>query len=178
RSQLTLGVNFFDATNNDNNIPDSNFLLWRTQAQYVRLVANDTLLVLRGDLQLSTEPLLSLNQISLGGLNSVRGYPQDYLLIDNGFFGSAELRLPIFKAEKIKGLLQIIPFIDYGIGWTNSSFPNPDPNNLLGIGIGLQWQMGDNLNARFDWGIPLTDVNVEEDTWNEQGLYFSVDYRF
>ncbi|ELS00294.1 ShlB/FhaC/HecB family hemolysin secretion/activation protein, partial [Gloeocapsa sp. PCC 73106] len=31
RSQLTLGVNFFDATNNDNNIPDSNFLLWRTQ---------------------------------------------------------------------------------------------------------------------------------------------------
>jgi len=177
-SQFSIGVNAFNATINSDGIPDSNFFLWRGQGQYVRLLAEDTLLVVRSDVQLSNEPLLAIQQFSVGGLGSVRGYRQDLLLTDNGFLLSTEIRLPILRAPEVEGLLQIIPFIDFGLGWNNGQFPDPSPNTLVGVGVGLLWQMGETFNARFDWGIPLVPVNTPKDSLNEQGLYFSINVRF
>lgn len=176
RSQFSVGLGIFDATVNDN-LPDSKFFAWRGQGQYVRSLAPNTLLVLRSEFQLASDELVPLEQFSLGGFNTVRGYRQDFLLTDNAMFVSAEVRLPILRVSEVAGVLQIVPFIDFGFGWNNGSLPNPDPNGLAGIGLGLQWQMGERLNARFDWGIPLTDMNIEERTWQENGLYFSVNYR-
>ena len=76
RSQFNLGLNVFNATVN-NEPPDTRFFSWRGQGQYVRVLAPQTLLVLRSDLQLSTRALVPLEQFALGGLNSVRGYRQD-----------------------------------------------------------------------------------------------------
>jgi hemolysin activation/secretion protein len=103
--------------------------------------------VLRSDLQFSTRALVPLEQFSLGGLQSVRGYRQDALLTDNGFFASAEVRLPILRVEKLEGVLQVVPFVDFGIGWNSSDNPDPDPNSLVGVGLGLQCQVG-NLTRR------------------------------
>ncbi|MBW4624682.1 MAG: ShlB/FhaC/HecB family hemolysin secretion/activation protein [Brasilonema octagenarum HA4186-MV1] len=179
RSQFTLGVGFFDATTNGTT-PDSRFFSWRGQGQYIRQLARDTLLVLRSDLQLATRALVPLEQISVGGIQSVRGYRQDEFLVDNGFFASAEVRFPILRVEEVKGVLQLIPFVDFGVGWNNSirGRPNPvlDPNTLIGVGLGLRWQMDDKLDARIDYGIPLTDVNSRDRTLQEQGLYFSINY--
>jgi len=176
RSQFNLGVGALNATINDNP-PDSQFFSWRGQAQYVRLLAPKTLLVLRSDLQLATETLVPLEQIGLGGLRSVRGYRQDVLLTDNGFFTSAEVQLPILQVEEVAGVLHLVPFIDYGIGWNRSDRPDPDSNTLLGLGLGLQWQMGDYFSARLDYGIGLTDVEDRDRTLQENGLYFSLDYQ-
>lgn len=178
RSQFSLGVGAFDATVNSDGLPDSQFFVWRGQGQYVRLLAPDTLLVIRSEMQLATDPLLTLEQFSLGGLGSVRGYPQDLLLTDNAFFGSVEVRLPILRVEEVEGVLQIAPFVDFGVGWNNGKFPNPDPNTLVGVGVGLQWQMSNRLTARFDWGIPLVNVDIEKNNWNANGLYFSLDFNF
>jgi hemolysin activation/secretion protein len=178
RSQFNLGVGAFDATVNGEGLPDSRFLAWRGQGQYVRLLAPDTLLVVRSDLQLATDPLLTLEQFSLGGLGTIRGYRQDLLLTDNGFLASVEARLPIVRVSEVEGVLQVVPFVDFGVGWNNGDFPDPDPNALVGIGLGLQWQMGDNFSARFDWGIPLVDVDIDKRTWNDNGLYFSLDFNF
>ncbi|WP_243146752.1 ShlB/FhaC/HecB family hemolysin secretion/activation protein [Scytonema sp. UIC 10036] len=157
RSQFSLGVGWFDATVN-NNAPDSRFFSWRGQGQYVRLLARDTLLVLRSDVQLSTSDLVPLEQFGVGGLQSVRGYRQDELLVDNGVFALAEVRLPILRVRNIDGLLQLVPFADFGVGWNSSGRPNRSPNTLVGVGVGLQFQIGDTLNARLDYGFPLTDV--------------------
>ncbi|MGB5636461.1 MAG: ShlB/FhaC/HecB family hemolysin secretion/activation protein [Waterburya sp.] len=178
RSQFSLGVQALDATENPSTIPDSSFFAWRGQGQYVQLLAPETLFVVRSDLQLATEPLLALEQFSLGGLNSVRGYRQDLLLTDNAWFLSAEARLPIWQIPQISGVLQIVPFIDLGIGWNNGDFPDPDPNLLVSPGLGLQWQMEERLNARFYWGIPLVDVEIEKRTLSDRGIYFSLDYAF
>ena len=175
RSQFSLGLDIFNATVNDEP-PDSRFFAWRGQGQYVRLLFPDSLLVVRSNLQFSTRALVPLEQFSLGGLQSVRGYRQDALLTDNGFFISAEVPLPILRVEKVEGVLQVVPFVDFGIGWNSSDSPDPDPNSLVGVGLGLQWQMGDNFDARFDWGIPLTDVEDSDRTLQEQGLYFSINY--
>ncbi|BBD63743.1 surface antigen D15 domain-containing protein [Nostoc commune NIES-4072] len=173
RSQFNLGLNIFNATVN-NDPPDSRFFSWRGQGQYVRLLAPQTLLVIRSDLQLSTRALVPLEQFGLGGLRSVRGYRQDILLTDNGFLASAEVQLPVLRVKNVGGVLQVVPFIDFGVGWNSSGNPGPNTNTLLGLGLGLQWQMSDRLNARLDYGIPLTDIQDRGRTLQEDGIYFSV----
>ncbi len=173
RSQFNLGLNIFNATVN-NEAPDTRFFSWRGQGQYVRLLAPQTLAVIRSDLQLSTRALVPLGQFGLGGWRSVRGYRQDVLLTDNGFFVSAEVQLPILRIEKVGGVLQVVPFIDFGMGWNSSGNPDPNPNTLLGLGLGLQWQMSDRLNARLDYGHPLTDIQNRGQTLQEDGFYFSI----
>lgn len=173
-SEFSLGVDILDATINAD-APDSRFFSWRGQAQWVRLLAPETLLLLRGDIQLTGDDLLPLEQFGLGGQQTVRGYRQDLLLTDSGLSLGVETRLPIYRAQNIDGLLQIAPFIDFGAGWNNSTV-NPDPNVLLATGIGFVWQQGDQLSARLDWGIPLVGVEKRSNTWQENGIYFSINY--
>ncbi len=176
RSQFSIGLDALNSTINTNpnsNAPDSRFFAWRGQAQWLRLINDDAELLLRGEVQFAANPLLSMEQFGIGGINSVRGYRQDALLTDNGVLASAELRLPILRVAKVNGVLQLTPFIEFGSGWNNDT-PNPDPNTLLSTGIGLRWRMDDYFLARFDWGIPLVDFSSSERTLQEQGLYFSV----
>lgn len=173
RSQFSLGLDAFNATINPDP-PDSRFFAWRGQAQWVRLLAPDTLLLLRGDVQLANQALLPFEQFGVGGIDSVRGYRQDALLTDSGAFASAEVRIPILRLPKIDSLLQLTPFIDFGAGWNLSGREDPDPSSLVSIGLGLRFQLSDRLTARFDWGIPLVSISGEKDTWQENGLYFSI----
>jgi hemolysin activation/secretion protein len=176
RSQFSIGTSFLGATTNDSG-PDSRFLAWRGQAQYVRLLAPETLLIVHSDIQLADRSLLSLEQIGIGGAASVRGYRQDLLLTDNGAIASVEVRIPIWRVPKVKGLLQVAPFIDLGVGWNHSGEkPNPDSDKLLGAGVGLLWQMGDRFNARLDYGIPLINVGGGDRTLQEKGIYFRINY--
>ncbi|MGB6296204.1 MAG: ShlB/FhaC/HecB family hemolysin secretion/activation protein [Rivularia sp. (in: cyanobacteria)] len=177
RSQFSVGVNAFDATVNDD-APDSQFLSWRGQAQWVRLLAPETLLLVRGDIQLADRALLPSEQIGIGGQSTVRGYRQDSLLADNGFLASAELRYPVLRVPEINGLLSITPFIDFGTAW-NSSEAGRTPlenNTIASTGLGLLWQQNNRLTARFDWGIPLVSVDSDRDSLQENGLYFSILY--
>ncbi|MBI4780864.1 MAG: ShlB/FhaC/HecB family hemolysin secretion/activation protein [Oscillatoriophycideae cyanobacterium NC_groundwater_1537_Pr4_S-0.65um_50_18] len=172
RSQFSLGLNLFDATTNQD-APDSRFLAWRGQGQWVRLLAEDTPLLIRGDVQFADASLVPLEQFGLGGQETVRGYRQDALLSDNGALLSAEVRLPILRVAQVKGVLQLVPFIDIGTSW-NSQGADPDPNTIAGVGLGLLWRMGDRFSARLDWGIPLVKVETQGETWQENGVYFSV----
>ncbi|MEH2467742.1 ShlB/FhaC/HecB family hemolysin secretion/activation protein [Nostoc sp.] len=174
RSQFSFGVDWFDA-NVSQNEPDSRFFAWRGQAQWVRQLAPDTLFLARGDFQLAADSLVPLEQFGLGGQLSVRGYRQDALITDNGMLLSAEVRLPIVRASKIGGVLQLTPFIDVGKGW-NVKGENPSPSLLVGTGLGLLWTQGNNFSARLDWGIPLTSVEGEKRSLQENGLYFSIGY--
>lgn len=174
RSQFSLGLDLLDSTVNDN-APDSRFLSWRGQGQWVRLLAPETLLLVRADVQLTGDNLVPLEQFGLGGQESVRGYRQDALLTDSGALASAELRIPILRVPEWQGILQVVPFVDVGTAWNNGD-SDPDPDTLLGVGVGLLWRQGDNLTARLDWGIPLVDVESSGRTWQEDGIYFSISY--
>ncbi|MEB3214095.1 MAG: ShlB/FhaC/HecB family hemolysin secretion/activation protein [Leptolyngbyaceae bacterium] len=180
RSQFSFGLDAFDSTISDEpessdviRAPDSRFFAWRGQAQWVRLLARDTLLLVRGDIQLADNSLVPLEQFGLGGQQTVRGYRQDELLTDNGLLFSTEVRIPIARARRVDGLLQIAPFFDIGHGW-NLNALDPDPDVLAGVGVGLLWRMGDRLSARFDYGIPLIDIDTDADSLQENGFYFSL----
>jgi hemolysin activation/secretion protein len=175
RSQFSVGFDFLDATVNQGDLPDGRFFSWRGQGQLVRLLARDLLFLVRSDIQLSPDNLLPLEQFGLGGQNSVRGYRQDFLLTDNGVLVSAEVRVPVLRIPELDGLLQVVPFIDAGITWNNQT-PDPEDNTLAGVGLGLLLRLGDRFSARLDWGIPLVDVNARERTWQESGVYFTINY--
>ncbi len=172
RSQFTVGLDLLDSTISSD-APDSRFVSWRGQGQWVRLLAPDTLLLVRGDLQFSDSALVPLEQFSLGGQDTVRGYRQDLLLSDNGALFSTEVRVPILRVPQVKGILQVVPFLDVGTGWNNGS-TDPNPSTLVGVGLGLLWRQSDYLTARLDWGFPLVSVDSRNRTWQESGVYFSI----
>ena len=182
RSQFSLGVDLFGATSNAD-APDSNFFAWRGQLQYLRRLgavsgtpAVSPTLLLRSDLQLTPDPLLSLEQFSAGGQASVRGYRQDALVADNGFQASAEARIPVFRIGKWNSVVQLAPFFDVGTAW-NARGVSPPSNVLAGAGLGVIWETGDNFRARFDWGVPLIDIDDEvSGTLQEDGFYFQLEF--
>ncbi|MHC5933260.1 ShlB/FhaC/HecB family hemolysin secretion/activation protein [Nostoc sp.] len=175
RSQFNLGIDALSPTINQSP-PDSRFFAWQGQAQWARLLAPETLLLLRLNTQLASRTLLPLEQFGLGGQDSVRGYRQDYLLTDNGTFVSAEVQVPILRLPQIDSTLQVVPFADFGVGWNSSGRENPDPNILAAVGLGLRWSQSDRFTVRLDWGIPLISVDSNERTLQENGLYFSLFY--
>lgn len=173
RSQFNLGVDWLGATNNEES-PDSEFFSWQGQAQWVRQFAPDTLILLRGNVQMADRPLLSLEQLGLGGFDSVRGYRQDQLLTDNGLYGSIEARIPIFRIRQIDSVAQITPFVDWGMGWNSGDRTDPTEKHLASIGIGLRWQFSDRATARLEWGIPLLNSDSTGDSLQESGILFSL----
>lgn len=172
RGQLNLGLDILDATINPES-PDSRFLSLQLQSLWLRSLAPNTLLLLQGNLQFADRPLLSSEQFTLGGLGNVRGYRQDAFLRDSGAFASVELQYPIlghYEAEW--GLLQVTPFIDFGTGWNTGD--NADPQTLFSIGTGLRWSISNHTSITLYWGIPLTEIEGQGNTWQENGIYFVI----
>jgi hemolysin activation/secretion protein len=171
RSQFSLGLGLLGATQNATG-PDSQFFSWRGQAQWTRLLAPETLLLVKGDVQLADRRLLAFEQMGLGGQGTVRGYRQDTLLADSGAMFSTEFRLPIMRNRRNQANLYLTPFID--LAWASTS-KDTKTNFIAGTGVGLLWQKGD-LSARLDFGLPLVSAENEKRSLQEKGLYFSVVY--
>jgi len=179
RSQLSAGVDIFDATVNEG-APDGEFVSWRGQVQWLRQLksSSNINLLVRSDVQLSTDDLVPLERFSLGGVESVRGYRQDALLGDSGIFTSAEVRIPFYRWSNGQSNLSAIPFVDFGTTWSNSDEidDGQEEDTVVSLGAGLQLNLSDLLRARLDYGIPLVEVSDSNDTLQENGIYFSFEY--
>ncbi|MGF1590672.1 MAG: ShlB/FhaC/HecB family hemolysin secretion/activation protein [Pleurocapsa sp.] len=181
RSQFNVGLDIFDAVIVEDE-PNSQFFSWRGQLSYLRLLSPPedlatigSTILLRSEIQLSADPLISTEQFSLGGATTVRGYRQDALLTDNGFLASAELRLPVARLPAIDATLQFTPFIDFGTGW-NTDNEGTEFNTLVGTGFGLLLQTPERLSARVDWGIPLINHDSQGSSLQENGVYLQLEY--
>ncbi len=179
RSRFSLGINAFGATDNPSDLPDSQFLAWLLKFQWVRRVEKlgGTQVLLRSDLQLSLDPLLSLEQISIGGRYSVRGYRENELVRDNAFIASLEARIPLVRNRTWADYLQLAPFADFGRGW-NTDLPTPDPGSLSSVGVGLRggvtvpgpWK----LRPEFElyWAKALRNIDYPEYDLQDDGIHF------
>ena len=148
RSTFSFGLQALGATVTGSPLlgtPTSKFVSWLGQAQYVRRIYKDWEAVVRSDLQLANRPLFQMEQIAFGGLGSVRGYRSYLTVTDDGFLGSAELRIPVGRLRvpyladsEVAGTVQIVPFYDYARAW-NVDRPTPYPQQISGVGAGLRW---------------------------------------
>jgi len=172
RSQFNVGLDIFDATSNTTG-PDGQYFSWIGQFQWVEQVSPSVLSLIKLNTQLTPDSLLPLERFSLGGVGTVRGYPQNQLVADNAFNAAAELRIPVTRDPNI---LQVTPFVEAGVGW-NSATANPENNFLLGTGVGLRWQPVSGFLLRADYGIPLTEISDRGSSLQDNGLYFSITYQ-
>ena len=164
RSRFSFGLDAWGATVNKNGLPDGTFFAWLGQFQWVkRLGLLDSYLIFRSDFQFSSAPLLSLEQISVGGRYSVRGYRENTLLRDQAILTSLEARLPVVKDTFWADYLELAHFVDFGKGW-NKNTPTPDPKKLYSVGLGLRWALTllrpMPIRPQFEvyWGHRLKDV--------------------
>lgn len=174
QSEFSLGINALGATQLETP-PDGRFFAWQGQGFWVRSLGPDTLLAVKGKVQFANRPLVPVEQLSLGGIDTVRGYRTSALLADSGWFASAEVYLPILRVPEWQGVLQVIPFFDVGQGW-NRGDDEPAPDRLMSAGVGVQWKLGDNFRARLDWGFPLINSETEGGRSLREGLFFSVTF--
>ena len=159
RSTFSFGLHALGATINNNGLPDGVFFKWLGNFQWVRRLGFlDSYVIFRSDFQHSDSPLLSLEQISIGGRYSVRGYRENTMLRDRAVITSFETRLPLTPLMgNYLGVdlnrygfeyVELAPFFDFGRGW-NRKLPTPDPKDLSSVGIGLRWAL------TYPWFVPL-----------------------
>ena len=178
RSQFSLGTGLFGSTSVTT--PSGSFLSWLGQIQRVQSLGTDSLLIGALDLQLSADPLLSSQQFTIGGGQSLRGFRQNARTGDNGFRFSLENRFVALRNEKNAVLLQVIPFLDAGAIWNHANNPNtlPRQNFLAGGGIGLLFTPLEKLNIRLDYAIPFVNLSDRGTNLQESAFYFSLSYQF
>jgi hemolysin activation/secretion protein len=197
RSTLSQGLRALGASNasrlppspDGERIPDSGFTAWMNQAQYVRRIFDvpdgqnlpnslgdsllrNTLLVLRANTQLAGNPLLSLEQFSIGGSQSVRGYRENQILRDNGVFGSAELRFPLWLRREHEPVVSVAPFFDIGNGWDRRK--NKGSQTLGSTGLGLLLQFSNRAEASLYWGKPLVRLQKTKESLQDYGIHFQI----
>lgn len=174
RSTFSVGLNTLGATFQSNPTnPSSEFFTWLGQGQYAhRVFENGSQVVLRGNVQLANSPLLPLERMAVGGVNTVRGYRENQLVRDEGFTNSLEFHYPLFGGEpNAQHSLSFVPFMDYGGAWNIGQ----SATYLHSTGLGLNWKFYQ-LNAEFYWAHkinapePVTHANNLQD----EGIHFQV----
>jgi hemolysin activation/secretion protein len=172
RSTFNVGLDVLDST--DNGVPgdpNGQFFSWLGQGQYVqRLFHTQTELVLRASGQWTSERLLALEQFSVGGLQTVRGYLENQLVRDRAIVTSAEVRVPVLFNKAGAGIIHLAPFFDYGGGWDVGG--SPSPTSIYSIGSGLLVSPNKHVSAQLYWGYRLHHVTVPDGS-GAQGLGLS-----
>lgn len=126
----------------------------------------ESFILMRWALQTSSDVLPVSEQFSLGGPDSVRGFPQAEYLGDNGYFLSLELRSqPPFIAEKTvpftslsyKEFIQLLAFLDWGAAYLeNPLVGESKKREISGAGFGARINFSKDFNLRIDVGFPLS----------------------
>ena len=134
---------------------DNRFTKATVSAGRIQSLGHDVLLVLRANGQATTGPVVVIEQMLLGGPDSVRGYQLGERFVDEGYTVSAETRVPFFPS--VLASTQAAVFIDYGAGQLRNPQPGEQSSSsLTGTGIGLQTELPYfSTRLRFDVGFPI-----------------------
>ena len=113
--------------------------------------------------QFTDDPLLSSEQFSIGGANSVRGYLEAERIGDLGVRGTVELRSPSVAKDispKINDL-HFLAFADTAAVALQQPLPGETPSFFLaGIGAGVRLTAFNDVNAALDIAFPLENGAV------------------
>lgn len=179
-ARVSKGLPAFNATINDGDLPDSDFTTLLLQGQYVRrLWQGKGQLSWRADVQLSDRPLLSLEQLALGGHRSVRGYRENELVRDTGFATSVQIEGDLWDKLDFGGrfgALQWLTFMDYGKGKFKSQQADiAEP--LWSVGLGLKWQAWQGFEFDLSYAYALKDAREKtNEVLQDQGVHLRMSY--
>jgi len=113
--------------------------------------------------QVADSPLISNEQFSMGGAESVRGYFETQALADHGVFGSLELHSPQLGAAEwdFVNNLKALAFVDAAKGWIIDPLPGNSKGNFISsAGFGVRFQMWKYLSGLLDVGFPFSTLGT------------------
>ncbi|MBK8535527.1 MAG: ShlB/FhaC/HecB family hemolysin secretion/activation protein [Candidatus Competibacteraceae bacterium] len=180
RSTFSFGLDAFGATVRAFE-PDGQFVAWLGQFQWARRFGErDYQVIFKAILQLADDPLLPMEKCALGGLETVRGYPENTLVRDQCFVTSLEFRVPVYELPLAgvsrgpnEGQVQLAAFADYGWAKNKGEF-DLDPNSIYSAGVGVRWDPSTKIHAALYWGYPFQEVNVGDEGWLSPRVNFMV----
>lgn len=176
RHILSIGLDALDSTlesDNEDGDPDSKFVAWLAQFQIAKQYsAIGVQAIFRTDFQIADDNLMPMEEIAVGGANTVRGYRENQLVRDNGLIASLEVRKSIFQSESNQHLIQIAAFSDYGRAWAENDAI--ETATIYSVGLGMRWQWNRTGAADLYWGKPLKDVNNPDDSLQDDGIHFKL----
>ncbi|MCM8823823.1 MAG: BamA/TamA family outer membrane protein, partial [Candidatus Omnitrophica bacterium] len=169
-NELSQGVDSFGASIKNNSSREEDikptFTKFNFGIQYRKFLPLSLQANLKFKIQLSSHRLPSSERFSLGGINSVRGYPSDDYKADNAsqetiellipaFFIPSNIRLP-YSESSLKNQTKTVIFIDHGWGKKRNPLINDkQSNNLLSMGVGLRFNLFNQFRLRLEWGFPF-----------------------
>jgi hemolysin activation/secretion protein len=162
-----------------------NYFYLRGNVSHDRALFFGTRLAVRLSGQFTTEPLISNEQFSLGGAETVRGYLESTTLGDTGLAASLEIHTPNLARWQAIGPahLDVFAFYDAGLvgiidplRYEDASRNQPSRVDLSSAGLGLRFSGFGGLDAALDWAYALepTDDIARGDT----RLHFQLTYGF
>lgn len=150
------------------------YRFWQGQAQ-VALPAGrpGAQWLLRGLVQRSADHLVPLEQLSLGGRHTVRGYRENQLVRDSGWTLGAEYHHPLWGGEGDRRRLVLVPFIDAGRAHDRGA----DAARLASAGLGLLWAH-DAWEAECFYGRRLERRPIDtHGDLQDRGIHIALRYR-
>jgi hemolysin activation/secretion protein len=125
-------------------------------------------LLLAVDGQVSNQPLVSTEQYSAGGMDSVRGYKESEELGDDAIHGIVELSAPNLAEihSVLASRLNLTPYLFYDVAqlWVQDALPGQnDDITLQGAGAGVRGFVTRYLEFQLDWAIALKETSRTDD---------------
>ena len=139
---------------------NENFVRGNFSFDYSYAFNNDVIAAFRLTGQLADSHLITNEQFSAGGLQSVRGYYAAEAVGDNGISPSLELRSPSFASHFGKWLTEARLY-----GFADAAFikvlnPLPDTKSSfapIGVGGGLKFRLFNKISGEVLGAVPLSD---------------------
>jgi hemolysin activation/secretion protein len=162
-----------------------NYFYIRGNLSHERPLLWGTRLALRLSGQYTTEPLISNEQFSIGGADTVRGYLESEDLGDIGAAGSIELHSPELARWSAAGLTHLDTFLFYDAGvigimdplrYEDTSKNQPSRVDLRSYGVGMRFSGLRGLDAALDWARVLDSTSHVEH--GDSRVHFQVTYGF
>lgn len=132
------------------------------------------------DGQLASEPLISNEQYSAGGMESVRGYRESEALGDDAVHGTVELQGPdVARATGVRAGYPVTPFLFYDAAalWIRDPLPSQERTlRLQGAGGGIRGAVLSSVEYEADGAVALSGTAQTE----KYGIrfHFRVKYQF
>ncbi|HBM88371.1 MAG: ShlB/FhaC/HecB family hemolysin secretion/activation protein [Parvibaculaceae bacterium] len=141
--------------------------------RWQRLWGDELALAVRVAGQKSSAPLLSSEEMGLGGARFGRAYEYSELTGDDGVAGSVELQYTPGLRTPIADNITFYGFFDIGAVWNRNAAPGFERQSLASAGSGIRFRVLEQLSATAELAKPLTR-DSSRGTDRDPQFYFSL----
>lgn len=189
---ISQGVTAFGASSIGNPLASRgakpNFTKFTLGMKYKKILPYNIQFNARFKAQTCSTKLTPQEEVGLGGLDSVRGYPDSDYLADDAVIENLELVFPAFfipqkikmpfSTASFKQNTSFVIFSDYGWGRRRSPARSDQKSvNFLSAGPGLRINLLDKATMRLEWGFQLGANRSITEKGTSQ-FHFAVDFQF